>query len=66
MQVWLNDSEASALVTVVRKEATKASRRSSAAYARANKISDQAWALDSLAYTLEDAIRSELDAFDRD
>lgn len=63
MQVWLNESEANALVDVVRKEAAKTTRRANAAYARASKISNDAYNLECLGYTLADAIRSEMDAF---
>lgn len=64
MQVWLNDSEARALVTVVEKEAAKTQRRANAAYKRASDISNAAYNLDCLKFALEDSIRQELSAFD--
>lgn len=63
MQVHLTQSEVETLIPVVRREAIKTQKRANAAYTRASKISNLAWEQDSLAYSLEDALRSEMDAF---
>lgn len=64
MQVWLSDKEAAALVTAVKNEEKKAARRADRAFQTAYKLSDARYALESLTYSLEDAIRQEMDAFD--
>jgi hypothetical protein len=63
MQVWLNDSEIPALITVAEKEAARLNRQANNLHARAYKLSDRSYNFESLKYTLEDALRSEMDAF---
>jgi hypothetical protein len=66
MQVWLNDSEIPALIAVADKESKRIGRQANALHARAYKLTDRAYNFESLKYQLEDAVRAEMDAFDRD